>query len=165
MEEKLTQEEIRTAMRLFMCADRMHRTIAESTMQVYDLHRTQHMILIHLLRNEGQTVSQKNLAETFRISPAAVTNSLQKLEKKGWVSRTTSAADNRYHNIAITDAGKEILQQTRDQFIQVDAMAFAGITREELQAFSSCLQKITENLKPRMPQSLTEAENRKDEPN
>lgn len=165
MEEKLTPEEIRTAMRLFMCADRMHRTIAENTMQTYGLHRTQHMLLVHLLRSEGQTVSQKNLAEVFHISPAAVTNSLQKLEKKGWVSRTTSATDNRYHNIAITDAGKEILRQTRDQFIQVDAMAFAGITREELQAFSSCLQKITENLKPRMAQSLSETENRKDEPN
>ena len=161
MEEKLTQEEIRNAMRLLLGTDRMHRTITENAVQSLGLHRTQHMMMMYLLHNEN-TSSQKALSEAFRISPAAVTNSLQKLEKNGWVTRTTSETDNRYHRIRLTAAGKELLQKTCQQFAQADEKAFSGISREELAVFTACLTKMRQNLEPEA-HSIAEAGNRKDE--
>lgn len=53
------------------------------------------------------------LAAVERIAPATVTKIVGQLEAEGLVSRTTDRSDGRVVNVAITDAGRARLEQSR----------------------------------------------------
>ena len=72
-----------TVMKNFILTDRMHRRLFENRTAVMGVHRSQHRILMYLAkRNEAP--AQKEIAEQFDVSPAAVAVTLKKLEDAGY---------------------------------------------------------------------------------
>ena len=61
------------------------------------------------------------------------------------ISRTVGE-DSRYNEISITEKGREIVEHSREHFMNVDCATFNGISEEELESFSKCLDKIQNNL-------------------
>ena len=125
---------------------RLHRRAVENKIGATGVHKSQHMILMHLYRNNGD-LSQKDIAKHFEISPAAVAVSLKKLESGGYIERTSVESDNRFNQINITKKGKELVEYSRKVFEEVDEKAFEGITDSERETLSILLDKITSNLK------------------
>ena len=72
------------AIGLFLCTDRLHRKIVEKRLEELKLHRSQHMMLMHLSRFK-RTVSQKELAGSLSITPAAAAVSVKKLIEGGYI--------------------------------------------------------------------------------
>ncbi|MBR7021243.1 MAG: MarR family transcriptional regulator [Lachnospiraceae bacterium] len=138
----------------FLRTDRFHRCAAESQVKKLGIHRSQHMMLMHLARcKEPQT--QAELAKAFEISPAAVTVTLQKLEKAGYVTRTAVEGNNRAKNIAITPEGMDIVRQSWELYKALDEAMLAGLTEEDLQHFADVLDRMQENLRQYSPEVAT----------
>ncbi len=102
------------------------------------------MILMTLAR-EKKCPSQKELAELFSISPAAVTGILKNLERDGYITRETGR-DTRYNEIFITERGREVVETSRKKFREVDSSMFSGFSDGELQEYITMLEKIQANM-------------------
>ena len=133
------------AIEMMIKTDRMHKALIDSRARTLGIHRTQHIILMHLARAD-KLPSQKELADRLDITPAAVTSALKKIESDGYVERTLGH-DNRYNELRITEKGREVVKRTKRLFSEVDSSLFDGFTDEELETYISCLEKLQANIK------------------
>ena len=104
----------------------------------------QHKLLMELDRDPA--FSQMKLAEKFGVSAAAVTVSLKKLEKGGYITRQTDRQDNRVNHVMITEKGKEVVQQSLQLFAETDEIFFKGFSDGEMEQLYSLLNRAKENL-------------------
>ncbi len=125
---------------------RRHHAYVERRIGDLGIHHGQHRMLLQLAKRQEDTPSQKELAETMGISPAAVTATLKKLEKEGYISRSMTDEDNRKNEIRITEQGVSKVVECRTVFETVDRSMFEGFTPEELDALLSFLARIDRNL-------------------
>ena len=144
MEQILLDSVIRASMRV----NRLHRQMVEETVRDIGLHRTAHMMLMHLARTESNP-SQRELAERFSITPAAVTGILKNLERDGYITRA-SGRDSRVNEISITPLGREIVESSRESFHSLDSAMFVGFSEDELAVYLSLIERIEKNLSAKM---------------
>lgn len=143
MEKIVTTKDIQ---RKLMCINKLHRIAAETKISITGVRRNQHMILMYLYRH-NETVSQKDIARHFDVSPAAITVSLKKLERDGYIIRRSSENDNRYNEIELSEKGKEVVVYSYNSFENIDNQTFEGITHEEKIVLANILDKVIANLK------------------
>lgn len=123
---------------------RMHRKEAEHYVRSTGLHPTQHRMLMYLSRREG-SLKQKELAEHFELTPAAVAQTLDKLEEEGFVARIASPEDARCKHVALTEKGAETARSSREAFLSFDKRLLRGISDEDLAVFCDVLRRMQEN--------------------
>lgn len=140
----MKEELVSRAISGMIATDRMHKSIIDAKIHDIGLHRGQYFILMHIAET-GALASQKEIAERFNISQAAVTGALRKLESDGYISRSLGE-DNRYNRIEITEKGRDMVERSRKLFRDTDRYLFFGFTEEELLGYISCLEKIRENI-------------------
>ena len=131
---------------LFMRVMRRHHACVERGISDLGIHHSQHRMLMQLSRPQEIAPSQKELAEIMGISPAAVTATLKKLEKEGYVSRSATDEDNRRNEIRITDKGLSKVTDSRTAFETTDRAMFAGFTPEEMETLISFIERLDRNL-------------------
>ena len=136
-----SQELIRKMMHI----NRMHRSIIEKKVSTLGLHRSQHMVLMYLARH-SEGVSQKEIAEHFDISSAAVAVTLKKLETGGYIERSSAQDDNRKNNVSFTAKGKEIAEKSRKIFAEVDNIMTRTLSDEEEKTIINCFEKMKQCL-------------------
>lgn len=144
-EEQIKREDSRKVIRCLSYTDRLHHCIVEKRIQKLGIHRSWHMMLMHLAGNRN-VPSQKELAEEFHISTAAVANTLKNLEKHGYISRAADADDTRRNIISITPKGLDIVESSRKLFDSVDSAMLSGVTVEQLDTFLEVLGIFQKNL-------------------
>ena len=127
-----------------------HRTAINRYVEKNDLQKSQHRLLLVLshLIEESSNVSQRDLAESLNVTPAAVAVTLKKLEKNGIVSKTTSETDNRYNELSITEKGRQIVKDSKKAFRSTDMQIFKDFTTEEMEQLLSFLGRMEANLLP-----------------
>lgn len=137
---------------LLRLAARNLRYINRTKHKVFDklvgdmgIHHSQHMTLMFIGRHGGIN-SQKEISEEFEISPAAVAVTLKKMEKSGYIERSSDQQDGRFNRITVTKKGKSIIEQTKVCFDEADRKMFAGFTEEEMQDFVSLLERVKANI-------------------
>jgi DNA-binding MarR family transcriptional regulator len=98
------------------------RQASRAVTRIYDaelrgtgLRSTQHSLL-RLLGRVGE-VRQGDLGEMASLDGTTLTRNLRPLEKSGWVA-TRAGADRREKLVAITEAGKEKLEQARPAWMR-----------------------------------------------
>ena len=123
--------------------NRLHRRAIESIVDSTGIHHSQHKLLMYIA-GENAPSSQKELAQLFGISPAAITGALSKLERDGYIERRC-AKDGRKNEIKITDAGRAIVESSKRHFQCIDEQFFEGFTDEELEAYCSFLERMQKN--------------------
>ncbi len=131
----------------FICASRAHRKAISKYASELGLHHSQHRMLMHLANNEVIR-SQRELAEHFGVSPAAVATTLKKLESDGYIERAKSqdGLDCRNNEIVITPLGRKIATESEKYFRFVDCQTVKDFTAEEIDTFISLLERIQKNL-------------------
>lgn len=140
------EKDLTHVVRTFICVSHMHHSAIEGRISKLGFHHSQHRMLMHLARYE-HIPSQRELADAMGISPAAVTTILKRLEKDGYISRTETQNDHRCNAIRITQAGLDVIRESRNIFECVDRQMFDSFSPEELTTFASLLERIKENLK------------------
>ncbi len=134
-----------TAVNKLIKINREHKRLIDSQVAELGIHRTRHRILMHIAK-KGGLPSQKKLAEHLEVSPAAITDALQKLEADGYIERKPGT-DSRFNEITITQKGREIVEKTKERFAAIDDRLFAGFSSEEMAEFVAYLARILENVK------------------
>ena len=132
---------------LFLCAARSHHRTFECNVSEFGAHRSQHRIIMFLSRRQDMITSQKDIAQHFEISPAAVAVSVRKLEEKGLIRRTEDKKDTRLNVVELTEEGKRIAQNTKNLIEKLDASMFDGFNDEEIERFSEYLSRLCNNIK------------------
>lgn len=127
---------------LFMTDKNLKRTI-EKRAEGTGVYRSQHRLLMILGRNPD--ISQTMLAEKLEISPAAVTVSLKKLEKSGYIARQCSEEDNRINRVVITPKGQDVIEQSINYFREMDYAFFEGFSEEEKNLLENMLERVATN--------------------
>ena len=132
----------------FMRINRLHRSAVEKRMKDCEIHRSQHMLLM-FLHERKETPTQREIADRFEISPAAVATSLKKLEADGYITRQSNQSDSRQNMIYITDKGRAVVEFSKSTFDELDQKTYRGLTNEELTALDGLLSKLISNLEER----------------
>ncbi len=134
------------AVLLFMRIMRRHHACVERRLADQGIHHSQHRMLVQLARRQDDTPSQKELAEIMGISPAAVTTTLKRLEKEGYITRSATDEDNRRNEIHVTEQGNAKIAENREIFEALDRSMFEGFSEEELATLISFMCRMDKNL-------------------
>lgn len=90
--------------------------------------------------------TQKDMAEHFAISKAAVTKTVKRMIHNGLLERKTNEQDERKYEVYCTEKGAAIHQQAREAFRDVERLTFRGFSEEELAQFGGYVDRVMENL-------------------
>jgi DNA-binding MarR family transcriptional regulator len=84
----------------------------------------------------------RELAARERVSPPALSNHVDRLERDGLVSRTPSASDRRRVGLALTDEGQRVLRRVRSRRTAWLATRLGGLSPEELDAVEAAVEPL-----------------------
>ena len=141
MEELRYKEAISAILKVM----RLHRSVVEKRVGELGIHRTQYMLL-NYISNSERAPSQKQIAQSFDVTPAAIATSLKKMEKNGLIERKSDEADNRIKVITVSEKGRELIEKTRELFSQTDEAMFNGVTEAEHAEIKRIFALMTDNL-------------------
>ncbi|BCJ65010.1 MarR family transcriptional regulator [Polymorphospora rubra] len=116
---------------------RLNRRVRQ-TRPVGDLTATQLSALISL--ELAGALTPRELADIERVQPPTMTRIVAKLEERGLVGRTPHPTDGRQVILAVTEAGRDMLDQierARDEWL---ASRLAELTAEERETLSSAAE-------------------------
>ena len=146
MENNFDKERAHNMFYRMIQVDRTHRKLYEKVHDALGLHRSQHRLLMYISRNDT-CPSQKDIAEHFGISPAAIAVSLKKLEDTGLISRESHENDNRFNKIFLTDKGKHLVEKSKKFVDEADFAMFKDFSDEDYLCLERCIEKLEEGLK------------------
>lgn len=129
----------------FIGVNRLHKRVVDNSIKSLGLHRSQHILLMHLNRHQ-ESFSQKELAEHLQISPTAIAVKIKKLESDGFIERQKQSADGRFNKVSITEKGMDIVKRTECIFGGIDSKMIEGLTDTEIDNFISVAEKLRANL-------------------
>ena len=135
----------KATMQKMICIARMHRGVFEKNISMLGIHHSQYQLLMYISKR-GEVGSQKEIAEKFDISPAAVARTLKSLESEGFIKRSATNNDSRFNKIVLTEKGKEIVEKTREMFIEIDREIFESFSMDDVNAFNNYLDQIRATL-------------------
>ncbi|WP_307467660.1 MarR family winged helix-turn-helix transcriptional regulator [Paenibacillus harenae] len=104
------------------------------------LNRTEFGVLELLYHKGAQPIQQ--IGTKVLMSSGNITYVVDKLEKKQFVKRNTSARDRRLILAEITEAGRQFIDEVFPQHTKVIEQASAGLTAEEKKLASQLLKKL-----------------------
>jgi DNA-binding MarR family transcriptional regulator len=102
---------------------------------------TQYIVIVALYDQDRQTVG--GLGEKLFLESNTLTPILKKLETLGYVTRRRHPDDERQVIISLTDAGREL----REQSLEMDLVAATGLSIEEMQTMQKGIATLRDNLR------------------
>ncbi|MBP3387453.1 MAG: MarR family transcriptional regulator [Clostridia bacterium] len=133
----LLQKEMKIGFPLYVASRELARLYRDLLLD-FDLTYTQYLTMVMLF--DIDVVNVKELGKMLYLDSGTLTPLLIKLEKKGYLTRTRLADDNRYLNISLTEKGKALkpeLEKVGDKILKM-----LDVTDTESQCLESLLQKI-----------------------
>lgn len=111
------------------------------------MHHGQSKLLAILARHD--IVPQRDLLEEMKIRSTSLSELLGKLERSGYVDRTTNPKDKRLIDVFLTPSGKKIVEQTSHYESGVADTMFSSLTDEEKLQLCALLEKLIASLEER----------------
>jgi DNA-binding MarR family transcriptional regulator len=93
----------------------------------------------------GKCLTAADIAREYGIDASAVTRLIDRLEKRGLLSRVRSEEDRRVVRLALTDEGQATAEKIPAIFTRVLDNLLAGFTPEEVGFLKSMLRRILAN--------------------
>jgi DNA-binding MarR family transcriptional regulator len=129
---------------------------ADKQLAPYQLTYVQWLPLFKLLTHDGITAAC--LARDIGMDPAAMTRSLDRLERKGLIRRERSTHDRRAVHLHLTDDGRQVAAHVPGVLANVLNGHLQGFTADEWQLMLALLQRMLSNGEVmKQPTSLTAA--------
>lgn len=98
------------------------------------------LIMNEVAQTDGITASR--IAQNVNLSPATVTNILDRLENRNLVTRVRSQLDKRRVSLYLTDNGKEILQHAPQPLQEHFIAKFSALEEWEQSLLLSSMQRV-----------------------
>ena len=103
-------------------------------------------ILAYLYHSQEEEIFQRDIERAFSITRSTVTNILQLMEKKGYISRMSVPQDARLKRLVLTEAGAEAHRQILRSLRQTDDYVSGLLTEEENAELLRLLGKLRAGL-------------------
>lgn len=97
------------------------------------------------LNHHGQ-MTQRDLAEHTRVTPATISGTLKRMERAGLIQRTGDESDARVSIVQLTEKGESCSEEAVRLFMQTDTDMLQGFSEEELAQLKGYLQRMSENV-------------------
>jgi DNA-binding MarR family transcriptional regulator len=124
---------------LVVSADRMSRAWHDA-MRAHGINPRQFSMLASIAHDPG--ISQAELARRVMITPQSLSESIGRLIGAGLIART-AAEPGRAAHLALTDAGRALLDEAYPVVEAVNTDGFAALTGEERADLARLLRKLT----------------------
>ena len=113
----------------------------------YNLTSTQLDIMEYLYFNQTGKNTLCDIAAFFGVQHTSVIHVLKILEKKELICRGESSGCSRSKPILLTQNGRNLMQNHLSNATDHDALLFAGIPKQDLEALERSLRQIYQNLR------------------
>ncbi|ADG92505.1 transcriptional regulator, MarR family [Arcobacter nitrofigilis DSM 7299] len=110
----------------------------------FDISPEQWSLIFRIVENNGLT--QKELASSTYKDQANITRSLDRLEKKGFLTRLSNSKDRRIINIFSTQKAKELVEIIVPISKQYNQLLSTGLSQEEYESLIGLLNKVYTNI-------------------
>ena len=97
------------------------------------------------LERHGE-MSQRELAERVRVTPATISGMLKRMERAGFICRTADANDARVSLVSLTEEGRAQCEIAKRLFDETCCQMLEGLDEESLAQLKSLLTRIQANL-------------------
>ena len=97
-------------------------------------------LMVQIQKRKG--IGARELAELERISPAAMSGYIDRLEKAGLVTRVPDARDRRRHVLTLTDEAERVLRSVRSRRTAWLAERLQRLSPEELAAIDAAVEPL-----------------------
>ena len=108
------------------------------------VHDAQQHLLFYIVNHPGCT--QKEIADFFALSKAAVTKSVKRMLKTDIVERHVNELDERKYALFATEKGQKLFESCLSTFDEVDSLTLKDFSEEDKEKFNEYLLKIMDNL-------------------
>ena len=98
------------------------------------------------LLNENGTMTQRQIAEEIRVTPATICGTMKRMEKAGLIRRESNAKDGRVTCISLTDEGRARMTEAKDAIDQSHQEMLSGFSEAELQTLLGFVKRMGDNL-------------------
>ena len=123
---------------------RLVGTRMRGKLEEFGLPHSHGMILFHLWRKDG--IAQNILAKTLHITPPTATNTLQRMERDGWIERKRDDNDQRIVRVYLTEKAGVVRDGARKVFEELDRELASVMTDQERQIMIDSLLKVQSHL-------------------
>ena len=93
-------------------------------------------------------ISSSGLARMFGIAPQSIKQSIQLLEQRGLIVRTSPDDDQRVLGVEITEAGRKVRDGQRAALDGMYKDVFSGLDQDEFVQLARLLVKVLANARP-----------------
>ncbi|MFD1775025.1 MarR family winged helix-turn-helix transcriptional regulator [Paenibacillus rhizophilus] len=108
----------------------------------YGLNSQQGRMISYIASHEEKGIIQKDLERVFQRRGASITSMLQGLEKKGYIERRISAADERQKQLFVLQKGKELIAEFEALFAESEQLIKDGLSEREQEELFRLLGKV-----------------------
>jgi DNA-binding MarR family transcriptional regulator len=91
-------------------------------------------------------IGVRELAARERVTPPAMSNHVDRLERDGLVTRTPDESDRRRVGLSLTDEGQRMLRRVRSRRTAWLARRLRGLSAEELEAVEAAIEPLADLL-------------------
>jgi DNA-binding MarR family transcriptional regulator len=130
--------------RLATLSDDMSRALARVYSERFDVSIPEWRVIANLGRTP---LGAGDLAKASSLDKPAVTRAIQRLELRGFVSRSTPDGDRRRAILALTQSGRALYAEISALALQWEARVLAQLPRADRDAFLSTLSTLQAALK------------------
>jgi len=125
----------------------IHRRSADDTLAVMnDAGLTMAQMVALMILEKLGPLSVSSVAACTKLSPAAASHMVDRLVVAGLAGRTEDPSDRRAKRIAITDAGRLLIQRSREQRTHEFTRILARLSREVQAQFGRVLARVVDEL-------------------
>ena len=112
-----------------------------------DVTMMQGWVIGFLCSNSDRDMFQKDIEQRFEIRRSTATAMLQLMEKNGYITRHSVDYDARLKKICVTEKAKLLHKSILDRIEATEKQMLTGISKEEIDAFFSIIDKMKDNIK------------------
>lgn len=101
--------------------------------------------ILKLLSQNG-VMTQRQIAEEIRVTPATICGTMKRMERAGLIRRTAAERDGRVTCISLTDEGRNLVDKAFGAFEQAHEDMLDGFSEEECRQLAEFVRRMGANL-------------------
>ncbi|KRL28662.1 hypothetical protein FD27_GL001662 [Limosilactobacillus frumenti DSM 13145] len=102
--------------------------------------------IIHLLAQEGEPLTQRELAERAHIKPGSLSQLLERMDRQKIIARHRCSNDRRVVKVSLTAKGQSMYDQINQQRVEFEQNLTKDLTDGERQHFCQVLDRMEHSL-------------------
>jgi len=130
---------------IFLEILRFHHMRTHGLLNEIGIYPGQPPMLFILFKGEG--LSQRELGEKLKLTPATITVMLKRMEKANIVERRQDKDDQRIWRVYLTEKGEKMYYKAREATKVIDEECFGNFNMEEKAVLKKLMLQMRDNLK------------------